>query len=436
MAYNNICIFRKSNSCIKCRNDTINVESNYCQLHIKNANNMFNILNIFLGSKKNLEISDLYPLLVYIYSHNNIIDDVNNLFNNIIDYIYSNKYKLLNIINSSLCYYNKKQLLNKYKKNNVINFIHNLLYNTYLISIDSKKIKSVIKIQKNILKYLIRKLHVIYDNEIPENNEDPFTFDSINEIPNNLKFSYKDNAGHLYTFNSIELDYFINKNGTWNPYTKEEFSEDFINKLNKFINYNRTERKSLENLYIWNTPLQAYTDVSQIIEKIGFYNNVEWFMKLSYTDIKNIICRYHYITTGIADSNLYFIDNIRKHSYIYDFARNIIKLFENGNEHYLLCCKFIKALSLYSKDFYNNLPSWLNYIDENIYINNNNFNDNTIIIRPIARNFLNNNNLNILLNPLSSNLSSRTIFESDYENTVIRAVEQLNMIFNILDDVD
>ena len=442
------CVFRKSNSCIKCKNISLQDDSNYCKLHIKNYNINFNILNNFLGSKKNLELYDIYPLLVYIYSNNNNNDVNYETFINIIEYIYLNKYKVLTIINSDLCYYKKDSFLIKYNKQNVINYIHKLLYNTYLISIDKKKLNCVKKIQKNILKFLIKKLQINYDNEIPQNNEDPFTYDLITDIPNNIKFSYKDISGHLYTFNCIELDYFIKKMGAWNPYTKEVFSEDIINKLNKFINYNRFQRKSLENSYTWNTPLQAYTEVSQILEKIGFYNNVEWFMKISYNDIKNIIHRYKYITTGIENSNLYFNHSIRKQFYIYDFSKNIIELFKDGNDHYLLCCKFIKAISIYSDDFYNNLSPWLLYLDENIDTDYNIHDDNTIIIRPLTRNYITNiisnstnnrtSNINTLLYPEQVNYMHNTtdVINNSNRNintNIMTLVEQLNMIFNMLD---
>jgi hypothetical protein len=48
----------------------------------------------------------------------------------------------------------------------------------------------------------------------------------------------------------------------------------------------------------------------------------------------------------------------------------IIRLFEEGNNRFLLCCYFIKALALYSDDFYNNLPNWLiEIVNPVIFIN-------------------------------------------------------------------
>ena len=111
--------------------------------------------------------------------------------------------------------------------------------------------------------------------------EDPFTFDSIDEIPNNYKFSYKDKNGHIYTFNGLELNYFINKVGKWNPYTREELSNGVLIKLQKFLGYRRLTNINLNEKYCWQTPMQSYTDVSRVMEKMGFYININWFLKFN-----------------------------------------------------------------------------------------------------------------------------------------------------------
>jgi len=56
----------------------------------------------------------------------------------------------------------------------------------------------------------------------------------------------------------------------------------------------------------------------------------------------------------------------------YLFAREIIKLFENSDSNFFLCCNFMKCLGVYSNDFYNSLPDWLSDIESPVIINNNN----------------------------------------------------------------
>jgi hypothetical protein len=421
----NTCIYRKTN-CLKCKiNATINNE--YCETHIRHANIIFNILDKFLDNKKIITNDDIYSLLVFIYlQYNN-----KQYFCNIIDYLYINKYKLFSILNK----YDNKYLLLKLKKQQIIDYIHNLLYNTYKISQDDNKTFLIIKLQRHARKYLINKLGVTYENEDSVNDEDAFTCDKIKEMPCNIKFSFKDKLGHLYTFNSIELDYFIKKVGAWNPYTKELLSEELINKLKLFNIYNKNKLKSIDENYNWQTPLQAYTDVSQIIEKIGFYNNVEWFMKLTYINIKNIVRNFHLTTIDIPNSKKYFKDTITIQNYVYDFSKNIIKLFENGNDHYLLCCKFIKSLGLYSPEFYNNMPVWLLSIDENLSYDTSNIRRENMILYPI--NLSNNRgltNINNIINNIMNDDDDNNIALNNTD--LINLVRYFDVIFNVFDETE
>lgn len=441
----NTCIYRKTN-CLKCKNKVSN-NTHYCDEHIKKSNNIFTILDKFLDKKNLLTNADIYPLLIFIYSYDD--NNVNNkeIFNNIIDYLYINKYKLFSILNN---FDNKFQLL-KLKKQHIIDYIHNLYYNTYKISLDNEKTSLVIKLQRNIRKFLIYKLKVHYDNDDSVNEYDAFTCDPIKDLPRNIKFSFKDNLGHLYSFNSIELDYFIKKVGAWNPYTKEILTDDLINKLRLFNIYNKNELKSIEDNYNWQTPLQAYTDVSQCMEKLGFYNNVEWFMKLTYINIKNIIKNFHYTTYDIPNSKKYFKDTINIQTYVYDFSKNIIKLFENGNDHYLLCCKFIKTLGLYSNDFYNNMPLWLINIDENLsHDTSSNIHRENMIIYPINMS----NNRNDIINNIMNNIMNQNnamypneennaidIMNQNEENAtnnndLVNIVRYFDIIFNVFDETE
>ena len=218
-------------------------------------------------------------------------------------------------------------------------------------------------IQKAIKKFLYKSLKK-YNNCKCENIEDPFTYDNIDEISENLKFGFKDKNGYIYIFNAIEFEYFIRINGNWNPYTKEILPEYVKNRLELFIRYNGLIKKS-DNEFKWNSSLQAYTEVSQIMEKNGFYNNILWFNKLTYEKCKNIIKTYRKLSKNNNYNNIYFCRGFEfsKKTYIYDFCREIIRLFKEGDEHYILCCIFMKSISLYINEFYMNLPEWLLDID-------------------------------------------------------------------------
>ena len=63
-----------------------------------------------------------------------------------------------------------------------------------------------------------------------------------------------------------------------------------------------------------------------------------------------------YIIFTLFNTDTFIIEEIKK------VCNEVIILYENGNSRFLLCCMFIKALALYSDDFYNNIPEWLTEI--------------------------------------------------------------------------
>jgi virulence-associated protein VapD len=178
----------------------------------------------------------------------------------------------------------------------------------------------------------------------------------------NELFIYSENNETNYFFIATELKYFIDTNGGWNPYTKQELSETTIRNLNYFIKYFKLNKKNKLNKYEWSSIHQAFTDVSQIIEKIGFYNDTKWLLKLTSNQIKNIIKTFKLVSREYNGNENYYI-NITDNNIFYDFARETIKLFENGNDNFVLCCNFIKSIALYSDDFYNNIPEWMSDIE-------------------------------------------------------------------------
>jgi virulence-associated protein VapD len=213
-------------------------------------------------------------------------------------------------------------------------------------------------------KFII-KPHIYNPDLIYTNPNDPFTFDLIEDIPIKERFIFNDNDNY-YCFKANEFKYFISTNGNWNPYTKRPINPKIVRNLNIYINYYDLNLKK-ENQ--WNSINQAYTDVSQILEKMGFYNNTEWFLKLTSKQIKNVIKLFKLIS-----SECDYFSNLNEESIFYDFAKDTIKIFENGNENFLLCCNYMKCLGMYSSDFYNSLPDWLSDIQTPIIINNNNRN--------------------------------------------------------------
>lgn len=326
------CIYRFFDTCIKCNKKTL-INYNYCKNHINFENYIYDIVDNIFNDVSDIDEKNIYSLYLYIQNNNNIYTK---------DLIFKSSLNTL---------FSKKKLLKIYEKYNIknIDFVYELNKKTFLF------LKNV-NIKKPFLSYFLKKLII---NENSENLEDPFTFENINSISNKFLFKYKDKNNHIYAFNTLELKYYLLNYGNSNPFTKEIISQDIIDKLDKFIYYNNLDLNTIKDKYKASSIIQSFTEVSQLIEKIGFYNDVNWFLKINnYYKIKKIIKSFHIISSDISESKNYFI-NITDENISFDFCNDIINLFKEGDSHFLLCCFFIKALSIYSEDFYVNMPSWL-----------------------------------------------------------------------------
>lgn len=372
-ASNNCCIYITKYKRKKCNCKTI-FGKKLCYKHAKyNKIEIFELLNnIFYDSINDIELINITNINkvfnhIYIYKEND-----KKLFIKLIDYLYS----VNDLINISL---NNNIIVKKKSKSDLIINIYSILQNTVNIEkyINLNKLKNFqIKIRNNIIN------NYITDNVT--HDKDPFTLDLITEIPEELRFYFRDEK--LYCFNIKEFEYYL-RNNNKNPYTNNIIKKSIIDKLHKQINEKNIELIS-NNEYIWDNINQAYTDVVYYMEKIGFYNNILWFIELKYIDVFNIILYYNELSSQ-EDMNIVFfetiLDKLTENNYHYEFAKEIINLFKNGNEHFILCCNFIKSLGKVSKKFEENIPEWL---------------DNTT---QTYLNVINNNFLTILLNNYMSN---------------------------------
>jgi hypothetical protein len=349
-----LCIYRQHNTNTPC---CFNAKcNNYCSIHSNNYNIIYDIINKAIG-RTEITKYQIYQIFKYIYDDTKIYTK-EYIFKACLKMLFSEKQYLI-VIYSNLKYCSSLTLTN------IINNIYQINLNTY--NIEKNHYKKFKKIYNLFIQNIIKK-HKYDETVILNNTEDPFTLDNINDINKNDIFIYKENNETNYFFIATELKYFIDTNGSWNPYTKQEFLSTTIRNLQYFIKYYKLNKKKSLNKYEWNSVQQAFTDVSQIIEKIGFYNDTRWLLKLTSNQIKSIIKTFKVISREYPEIELFFV-NINDNTIFFDFAREIIKLFENGNDHFILCCNFIKAISLYSDDFYNNIPEWMSDIESPVVIN-------------------------------------------------------------------
>lgn len=336
-----------------------NHNSNFCRYHSNNDLFINKIFKLIFEKKEILDMTDIYNLYKYITDNINEYkykeENPGNLFKSILNNI------PFNMLLSLSVKYIKYQ--NNYSKNEIYDFLYKLNFKSYNI-----RNKYVIKKFQNKYRYYLLCKNIDYNNII--NCDDIFTCESIKDIPKNNLFILNDING-LYGFDAAELDYFIkkckeDKREPYNPYTREKISKNMIWKLNKFMEYNKIKPKKDKNK--WTTKLNAFTDLSIELESKGFYNNPEWFNKMSCDKILQTIKYFKELSYQHSESKLYFLNtenvDVNNEEFIFNFCKDAIKMIKETNELlYVLVCNFVKALALCSDDFYENIPIWLSNIN-------------------------------------------------------------------------
>ena len=371
MNTNNYCIYRQKYKNKKCKNICIN-GIKFCHKHLKYKEiGIFEIINEACNNNENiLDNKNIYNIFKYIFNiYNNDCDELKKkLFIKILAYLFS----LNNLVK-----FTKKNNYNLKKEDKII-----IINNIYQLQLKIYKYENNINIDQNIKKIqqfskimFFKNLNKIYDYNLINHTNDPFTLENIDDIPKINRFYFKEDE-KIYCFDAIEFEYYCRTNNT-NPFSQKNINSKTINKLNLFIKYRNLKIKSNDYFieHNWQTYEQAYTDVVHYTEKLGFYNNILWFMELSYGNIIHIINIYQDLSQYNTNFNYKFFENtiniLNETNYIYVFCKEIIKLFKNGNDHFILCCNFIKALGMISDNFYNNIPDWLNNIsNENLNLSN------------------------------------------------------------------
>jgi hypothetical protein len=122
------------------------------------------------------------------------------------------------------------------------------------------------------------------------NNCELYTLDSLDCVPKKYFFSFSDSNKNIWAFDIRTLSYFLSKSKNINnPYTKEPFSPDIIDKIKNYIGF--LKKKQISIMYedntnftkeqIWN---QNVLDVFTKMEEEGYIVNCDWFHDLDKDD--------------------------------------------------------------------------------------------------------------------------------------------------------
>lgn len=164
-----------------------------------------------------------------------------------------------------------------------------------------------IKIQKVFRGHLQRKFNHLRgpgwkNKNACTNSMDFLTMDMISDLPNSQFFSYKDNDGFIYAFDTISMYNLIYKSNSSeniprNPYNRNEIPVNVVYDFRQLLRMGRimkcpilTQIKACEEVLSETKNVELkIVDVFQKMDALGNYTNPKWFMDLSCFDLFRFI---------------------------------------------------------------------------------------------------------------------------------------------------
>lgn len=164
-----------------------------------------------------------------------------------------------------------------------------------------------VKIQKVFRGHLQRKFNNLRgpgwkNKNACTNSMDFLTMDMISDLRNSQFFSYKDNDGFIYAFDTISMYNLIYKSNSSeniprNPYNRNEIPPKVVHDFRQLLRMGRimkcpilTQMKACEDLLSETKNIELkIVDVFQKMDALGNYTNPKWFMDLCSFDIFRFI---------------------------------------------------------------------------------------------------------------------------------------------------
>lgn len=197
---------------------------------------------------------------------------------------------------------------NKTKKSDLLYYYTNILY----LSLYVKKIQEC---WRKYFIYLFNKtLGPSYRKFNLSNNMDDFlTTENIKDIDYYYYFSFKDNDNFVYTFNIISIVSLLNKNIKQNPYNRNDFNIELIDKIKKRVKYNKILNK-LGDFKLYEpkelTLKEKIFNLFHKMDQLGNYTSVNWFLDLNERQIFKFLFELYEIWNFRAQLNSQMKRNI------------------------------------------------------------------------------------------------------------------------------
>lgn len=167
-----------------------------------------------------------------------------------------------------------------------------------------KHIPSIVKLQRSFrrqrnLRLLIKHGPCYFQRQLCNNQEDFYTLDEIEEIPNKFFFSFRDQNGFYYGFDIRSLNQLITQktpNNTSNkqianPYTTNSLRKETIARIKNLVKNLESSGVNLQihsekELTKEQNTRQSVVKVFSLIDQLGYQTDVEWLLSMSLHDLK------------------------------------------------------------------------------------------------------------------------------------------------------
>ena len=182
----------------------------------------------------------------------------------------------------------------KFKKDDYFQKVHEF-YKTHKLLLEN--VDSIHRIQKHTRRWLISKNCRLrglawLNRKLCNNDEDFYSYDSIQDIEPIYFFSYKDSQNNYWGFDIRSLKKLIDMNYS-NPYTIEPFPESVKERILMLINH--LDKGNIQTVI--DTTIvadrkflvkQKFVDIFSQMELVGHSCNVEWILDLNSSKLKRL----------------------------------------------------------------------------------------------------------------------------------------------------
>jgi len=176
------------------------------------------------------------------------------------------------------------------KKKDMIEDCHSYLRRCYFATILQKYMR-----KKWIREFKRSQGPACFKRTICNNAEDFLTTESMREMDYYFFTSVEEN-GFVYGFNIISVYNLLIKKTPMNPYTRTPLSDSFVQMIHRRMKLNVLLQKTDHPIY-HEIQIPRYnskiTDLFQKMDSLGNYTQIEWFFKLTTSQLRRFILELH-----------------------------------------------------------------------------------------------------------------------------------------------